>query len=361
MRSIPYMPQLNGLRVVAVLLVTVQHWFPNELLRGIPYGKIGVQTFFVLSGFLIMGILLSNNKRSFGMPHKERREYRKGLYRAFYARRFIRIFPLYYLVLFGCLLVFPLVRSDFPWHFFYLTNILAFLEGEWPPHMTHFWTLAIEEQFYLFVPLLAISLPIKLLPKVLAGIILMGLVGRIVLLQIGMNLISVQTFSLTAFDGLAIGSLLAYFKYHRNGSSLHPQFRALALLSCVAFLGLLCFLFCGNKLAVIFFSIFGATLFCFFISWVILYLSEDHTGFVSFLAIPPMIYFGKISYGIYVYHNFMQLAYRHITPDMPLFNSLIIRYLILLLMTLIVSSISWHFFENILNGIKGKFSLFKYP
>src|SRR5688572_12800478 len=89
-----HMPQLDGVRAFAFLMVALSHWIPDIYQFDIPLGT-GVQLFFVLSGFLITGILLRNRPDETG-------ESLGGVLRAFYARRFLRIFPLYYLVLVVC-------------------------------------------------------------------------------------------------------------------------------------------------------------------------------------------------------------------------------------------------------------------
>src|SRR5215217_2950624 len=90
------MPQLDGLRAIAFVAVAISHWTPNFVLRSLPWGT-GVQLFFVLSGFLITGILLRSRPADLGLSLSQ-------VLRVFYARRVLRIFPLYYGVLAVCLI-----------------------------------------------------------------------------------------------------------------------------------------------------------------------------------------------------------------------------------------------------------------
>jgi peptidoglycan/LPS O-acetylase OafA/YrhL len=142
---------LDGLRGIAILLVLLHQFDPSpsgsiaDLLLGI--GWIGVQLFFVLSGFLITGILLDTRDSPV-------------FYRSFFARRVLRIFPLYYGVLFLGFVLAPLLlpmpdaygRHQL-WLWTYLANFaMPFGKGE--PAFSHFWSLCVEEQFYLVWPFL---------------------------------------------------------------------------------------------------------------------------------------------------------------------------------------------------------------
>jgi peptidoglycan/LPS O-acetylase OafA/YrhL len=147
-----YFPALDGIRAVAFLLVFFQHY------AGIPWGWSGVNIFFVLSGFLITGILVDTRDH----PHRARN---------FYIRRTLRIFPLYYGIFIILLLLTPLMHWSMGWLAWplYLGNFLRF----WAPgpqgsvqqmaadaqllgvgfiYLGHFWSLCVEEQFYLIWP-----------------------------------------------------------------------------------------------------------------------------------------------------------------------------------------------------------------
>src|SRR5690625_4685275 len=158
-----YVKELDGVRGVAILLVILFHCFPSPL-TGL--GWIGVDLFFVLSGFLITGILIDSKGN-------------KRYYSNFIGRRILRIFPLYYLVLFIMLFLLPLIGRGFSsgsnysfylrhqgWFWSYLQNWLFSFHG-FPKNLilSHFWSLGVEEQFYLVWPFLVLLLPKKLLLK----------------------------------------------------------------------------------------------------------------------------------------------------------------------------------------------------
>src|SRR5262245_37043382 len=166
-RQLAYMKQLDALRGVAIVAVLIEHFLPEDhFLRGLPWGGMGVQLFFVLSGYLITLILLD------GRAAVTAGQDQWHILRNFYARRFLRIFPIYYLVLgVTALLGVVVVRQLFSWVFTYMSNVYFVFNG--PREMVfHLWSLAVEEQFYLIWPWLILLLPrAALLPVILTAII----------------------------------------------------------------------------------------------------------------------------------------------------------------------------------------------
>ena len=211
-------PALDGVRGLALLLVVLYHVvifgrvpavsLPERLIEGIALQSwIGVDLFFVLSGFLITGILL----RARGTEH---------YYRNFMMRRVLRIFPLYYLFIALFFLVLPVL---FPWHtelqklpplqawyWFYIPNVRIFLQGDWyATYAEHTWSLAIEEQFYLVWPLVVMLVAPKRLIWV-AGIgTLFSLAFRIWLATHGGDYAKTLVLTPAHLDGVMLGSMLA--------------------------------------------------------------------------------------------------------------------------------------------------------
>jgi peptidoglycan/LPS O-acetylase OafA/YrhL len=201
-------PRLDGIRGIAILLVLLCHLtqfgglgtsapFLDRAWRELtlPLG-FGVDLFFVLSGFLITGILLDTRESA-------------GYFRVFYARRILRIFPLYYATLLVLFLVLPTPPREPIWYWTYLTNH-HFAEVGWPkiPYLGHFWSLAVEEQFYLLWPAVVFFLPRRALPWFCLCSIALSTSLRIHAFQEG-EPIYARLATHLRLDGLAMGGMLA--------------------------------------------------------------------------------------------------------------------------------------------------------
>ena len=141
--ALAYRAELTGLRAIAVGIVLIQHWFRPAF----PLGELGPSLFFVLSGYLVSGIVWKYEAYVGASGSWGQR------LRTFYLRRGLRIVPLYYLTLAGCALL-PLaaMRESPAWFLLPGANLLIYRDGGWPDGMGHFWTIAIEMQFYLLWP-----------------------------------------------------------------------------------------------------------------------------------------------------------------------------------------------------------------
>ena len=337
-----HMLQLDGLRALAALVVVYSHWMPKPYHLGLPLGPMGVQLFFVISGFLITGILLQC--RTHGNPGHS--------LRAFYARRALRIFPLYYAVL---LIVFLLdvkgVREMAPWHAAYLSNIYMFLRGDWNGFTSHFWTLAVEEQFYLVWPAILLLIPTRRIIPAVWLLILIG-IGSMFLLPILLpdNRLT-TTLTNSNFTALGTGALLALA---RAGTV--PAFAARCLWGAPVFLLVTLFRISGFE---------AATLrpaqdlsYIVFATWLVGMASIGFSGwFGTLLASPPLTYLGRISYGIYILHHLMTPAVGALGQwaNIPWLHHGLTMYLAKAAITFTAASLSWRFFEAPLNNLKRQF------
>jgi peptidoglycan/LPS O-acetylase OafA/YrhL len=203
-------PELDGIRAIAIWMVLIVHifygWDPsNYNFRPIPgfvmlvigHGWLGVDLFFILSGFLISGILLDSKER----PH---------YFRNFYARRFLRIMPLYFAVV----LVFFVCYSHHKDYFILSTLFAANLANLFNIGVPHgpgvLWSLAVEEHFYLLWPLLVYLLDRRKLTILAISIVVLTPVARGIAVAHGMSIDNaVYSYSWFRFDGLALGALMA--------------------------------------------------------------------------------------------------------------------------------------------------------
>jgi peptidoglycan/LPS O-acetylase OafA/YrhL len=196
---------LDGLRGLAVLAVIVYHGSVLEppsagagaILRATArFGWAGVDLFFVLSGFLITRILAASRGA-------------ENYYRVFYTRRFLRIFPLYYVSLLVLVLVLGVGAGESAWYWLYASNVKLTLDG-WPSApLSHFWSLAVEEQYYLVWPFVVSLLPRRALIALCGGLVLLVPAARVAGFVLGAPDVALYVLTPFRLDGLAAGSLLA--------------------------------------------------------------------------------------------------------------------------------------------------------
>ena len=214
-----YLPALDGIRGLAIILVMLYHFSIPFQLSGhlnfldglvgtfLQVGWVGVDLFFVLSGFLITGIL-------YGTAGKD--NYLKN----FFVRRFLRIFPLYYLMLFMLIIIIPnfipslasktdQMVDNQVWFWSYLINwrisYLGTFEGIQGGYM---WSLALEEQFYLIWPFFILFFRKNVVPSCFILIIVFACM-RVAMLLKGVSATSVYTMTITHLDALLIGSIVS--------------------------------------------------------------------------------------------------------------------------------------------------------
>ena len=351
-----YFPQLDSLRAVAIFLVMAQHFpFPSAI-RKLGPGWYGVQIFFVLSGFLITTILLNVRQGT----EQVTRESKWHSLRQFYVRRFLRIFPLFYAVLIAAAIIgFPFVRESFWWHFFYCSNIYMALLGTHPGPVTHFWSLSVEEHFYLFWPLAILFTPKRMLRHVIFLLVAIGPASRMVcgLMNLGPFFGLIST---CYFDSLGLGALLAYVRFSSLSDikgHVERFCRISLVLGAALFMG--CMIVSHTLSGTLFATLFGAlqpagTALC----WVYL-VGSAANGFSGvaggIMENPILIYVGKISYGLYVYHLFIPDAVTYIVRrfeiPMPVYGWLPVYIFV----TFAISALSWQFFEKPINDLRKKY------
>lgn len=287
-------PGLDGLRALAaggVMFFHATSEGPAGWLQSAgDVGRTGVDLFFVLSGFLITRILLEARGE-------------RGALGNFYARRTLRIFPLYFLGLAVYLVMLPLVlgRSPAPlsaqvWSWAFLANIpdtFHSIPGVGPPH---YWSLAVEEHFYLLWPFLVLTLPLRALPAMLGALVVAGLVSRGVLAAARLDAYYLTPARL---DGLALGALVALVRSPFPRLILAARGAVIALPLAIAAIYLA---YSGGGLAWV--QVAKFLLIAVFFAAVLALLLWDPRArwVVGALEVPPLVWLGRISFGLYVWH-----------------------------------------------------------
>lgn len=347
-----YIPGLNGLRAIAVFLVIFFHWdFPPSttslfLKKVLPDGVFGVNLFFVLSGFLISAILLIEKEKATAIPHQN-----KKIIVNFYVRRFLRIFPIYYLTLF--ILYFssmPDFHKNFIYYLTYTENFNVFFKGSWDS-FCHTWSLAVEEQFYLIWPFIIIFTNKNRLKYVLVFFILLGpafSIFQTVFLKPRLNAFVLPP---SCFDAFAIGALIAFY-YTENEMKTFKKWIKILL----PFSGLL-FIYWKLAPAGGHFQYFKRSSESIIASGLILFcISNSYTQLRNKLLENRLMYqLGLVSYGIYLFHYSIPYFYLKAKTSLQISfgkYDLPIDYLIMLVILLALAFLSYYLIEKPILSLK---------
>ncbi len=310
------LPALDGVRGLAVAMVMLLHflgwiraetWPERILASAVGYGKFGPELFFVLSGFLITGILQDSRSR----PH---------YFRNFYVRRVLRIFPLYFAVMAAVLLIAPrlpalrgesldVLLEQQAWAWTLSINLLTAWRGVWSfPYLDHFWSISVEEHFYLLWPFVVWRLggrP-RVLMRLCLAVIAAVFAARVAMTVSGATYVTMTVLTPLSFDALCLGALLAiYGRQPGGGESLRRWVRPASAVAAVTLV--LCFVagrlspVGGDALKAVRHELFVALL----AAVVLLAAGDPRRSIVPrFFLSPPMLALGKYSYGLYAFHHF---------------------------------------------------------
>ena len=306
-----HLPALDGLRGIAILLVMLYHFTRSYLhsLGGVLYkvsdvGWCGVDLFFVLSGFLITGILYDAKNDG-------------HYFQKFYMRRVLRIFPLYYGFLFMIFVLLPLAHqhSEFVrkhvneeiWLWSYLTNYdYSFFAHPLITkfHLAHFWSLAIEEQFYLIWPFVIFFCQLKTAIRICLISIAVAFLTRLFLVVGHVNSTAIFNLTPCRMDSLAVGALCALLV--RADLNMNKLFRWALIAAVFSGAGLLITLSRHGESgpnSPLMQSIGYSLLAFFFAGIALLSLNSSKNSTLSWLLSCPLLaLFGFYSYAIYVFH-----------------------------------------------------------
>lgn len=353
--SLPaYIPQFDGLRGIAILSVFIAHCERVQELphaRFLQYGRVGVDLFFVLSGFLITGILVESK----GSP---------GYFRNFYARRALRIWPLYYAVLAIIFLlvpnslVFPEPSEAHNWFYytFYVQNL--FPHYQTPAALGPTWSLAIEEQFYLTWPFVIFLLDRRTLPKILVALVGISLTLRIICFEYGAPMHFTHSFTLCRLDAITLGCLAALFLRSSRCTRVVWRRRSLQAVG-LAICGIVISRTLWHEQSTVISYTFLAIGFAGLLGISVL---ADPAKSVAgrFLTARWLTYTGKISYGLYLIHMPLFVIWAAILHRfaIPLEHSsvgVVTSALVQITLAYIAASLSWRFFEGPILRLKSHF------
>ena len=355
---------LNSFRFFAFFVVFVYHMGLFE------FGYMGVHAFFVLSGFLLTPIILGMKEH---LPTKR-------YFINFYGRRSLRIFPLYFTYLFIISIIayvaiehfnydvgdrFARTLDQLVYALTYTYNFFAMSSAyEQTQTITHFWSLAVEEQFYLIWPLLMFALhktSVKraLLFVIISGPIIRFILANIVMADTGNNFnalnLAVYTFTLSSFDAFAIGGYFALY-----GKPV-GNFKIIALTAVVIAIGFVSEYLSGVKFDVrslgygefmndSYKYIWGYSLFSLIFALILVNVKSKQF-FPLVMENPILAYLGKISYGLYVYHFPLTYFVGHELGDMSAY----VKAVIILVMTIAIAAVSYKYLEEPLLDKKDKY------
>ncbi|OQP66891.1 hypothetical protein A3860_00540 [Niastella vici] len=344
--------QLDGFRFVFIFLVLLEHWLPYGVFKYTKCGTIGVNLFFVLSGFLLGEILLEQKATPVA---------KEIIIKNFFIRRSLRIFPLYFVVII-LYSVFFTSGQIFLWNATYTTNILECINiNRVPLEFQHIWSLCVEEQFYLIFPFIIVFVPKEFFLKIFIGAIVIAFAWRFISINSSVfesypNKWS-SRFPLSAFDALFGGALLAYFKVHHYIKT--SKFFSLKIVPVLLFSLIAITIFLTVQQEAFWTDLF-LRLVCTFIGIITIgyAIIIGYSGHVKrFLEHPAIAFMGKISYGIYLFHPFVQEIYFQYFPIKKLeelcklvpklqYNMYLPHFVILFVFTILISVISFFLFEK---------------
>lgn len=352
------MKQLDAIRAFGIAFVFYGHFLGSRV-KHISFsgheliiGTSPIDPFFVLSGFLITKILLKHKRKI-----TDGQETLRTSLKTFFIRRILRIFPIYYIALLVAFIFnIPPVRDTLLWHLLYASNIYMALVNKWPGAVSHLWSLSVEEQFYLLWPFIILLFSRRALLYILMSLLLIGPAFRLCCLLFDVNEMAKAVLTIGVLDLFAFGALLVFLNEYVIlnesqtgrllkfccifGSSLFIVSSAAMTFKICAWLGI--FMRTGEGI---------------FLFWFVNKASEGFSGVVGrFLEWGPVLFIGKISYGLYVYHNFVPSLTKQLfmRVGFPLPTSNVGIFGLYTCISLVVATLSWHLIEKPILTLKDR-------
>lgn len=348
MSNLKYRPDIDGLRALAVLIIIVFH-FDKTVLTG---GFMGVDIFFVISGFIITSLIypqIQSNEFSFS---------------EFYNKRIKRILPLYYLVAVTSLIIAYLLfspndfvsfadslrySSAFISNIYFERNTGYFANSSETMPLLNIWSLSVEEQFYLIWPIFLLAATRFVSNKVAVGIIVALIIALASYSHFLAITSSAEAYFLIQSRGfeLLMGAILAIGLIKKRQKELEYNPRIYQLSGIVGVAIILVMLISLDKESL--FPSYNAVLVCIGAMLIIFSGSNKNTPLYKFLSLPLLVYIGRLSYSLYLWHWPIQSFYRYYYSEFGLKG-----FAICSVLTLIFSVASFKLIENPLRYTKFK-------
>lgn len=374
-KKLGHIVELDGLRGIAVLLVMFYHfahvpevtnkWFDqayNNIMLG---GWVGVDLFFVLSGFLITRILINTRNKKF-------------YFKSFYVKRVLRIFPLYYLYLIlSFFIILPymygvmqgpeqhkilVAQESQLWFWLYLSNIKQIINGVFfGAGVGHLWSLSIEEQFYIIWPLIIYFLPMRSLKNVCISIITGALVIRIIWAILKPDDAQfIYVFTFTRIDTLAIGSLIAIL-FDQGYQFKYKSIKISLLLFFLLSLFIVYFFGPRAERNPIIYTIGFSVLAISFGLIIVLLRSGHKFALRTLFSNKILVFLGKYSYALYIFHPLVRQLLMKFMGNPKVIMGTQIPYEIVFtitgcIVTTGIALLSWHLYEKWFLKLKNRVS-----
>lgn len=355
----PYFPNLDGLRFFAFLIVFISHsvlflWNGDLYLA---QGDLGVNFFFVLSGFLITYLLYYEKEVSRGFINMKK----------FYVRKILRILPVLFIVLIVAYILgsiglknlpfaVDLKVADIPWFLGFVSNFYI-IQATASAAIAILWAVSVEVQFYIFWPLLVSWIKRKYIPAVLITIIILATIFRFTHSE-DPNQILYSTFSV--ISDIAIGSLFGFFAFFRkNFAEKMSAFftrKNVILLYVVFFISVWVKMFPSRFISQPLMGLYTTILpVVFSLLFIFIIFEQNYSNFSLFKASTnkKIAYLGKISYGLYAYHMICIAIIFSILRSIGINSGLIIS-IVSFIFTIFISHLSYKFIEVKVLGFKKK-------
>jgi len=344
--------QIDGLRAFAMLGVACVHWLPREMRGWVPF-ELGLFFFLVLTGYLITGVLLRERDRgeTSGVAWKA-----YGL-KNFQVRRGLRILaPYYAAAAFALVLGARDIREAWGWYLTHTSNLHMAVHG-WADFTSHFWTLAVQQQFYVLWPFVIWWVPRRWLVPLLIVFSAIAPAYRLFDTALEKTFVLPDLLPLAACDYLGLGSLLG-LAVHRGMPLSHPVLRHAGVAAFICYTVLYGLQEAGHPVPVL--RVFQQTFLAVACCGLIAVSSVGFGGWrAAVLDHPAIQHLGKLSYGLYLFHNLAPLAAGWIFPWLWNGNfehgvGFVIRLGVFALISWALAWLCWRLLEVPAQGVKAR-------